>query len=124
MEINPQIKPKRIYYIDWLRVMAVALLILFHTARIFDIWDPFYAKNATTSPFLSYTVITFLTQWQIPLLFLLAGESANRQIFLGGHPVFPATHQRYLVLADCPTWLWPADAKLQQPATEICRRRV
>lgn len=75
METDSQNKPKRIYYIDWLRVIAVLLLILFHTARIFDIWDPFYAKNATTSAFLSYTVVTFLNQWQIPLLFLLAGSS-------------------------------------------------
>jgi peptidoglycan/LPS O-acetylase OafA/YrhL len=77
MELNSQTKSKseRIYYIDWLRVLAVLLLIVFHTARIFDIWDPFYVKNAAKSSFLSYTVITFLNQWQIPLLFLLAGAS-------------------------------------------------
>jgi peptidoglycan/LPS O-acetylase OafA/YrhL len=68
-------KIERVYYIDWLRVMAVLLLILFHSARIFDIWDPFYVKNATRSSFLSYSVITVLNQWQIPLLFLLAGAS-------------------------------------------------
>ncbi len=77
MENRVQTDPKydRVYYIDWLRVIAVLLLILFHTARIFDIWDPFYVKNATTSSFLSYAVILFLNQWQIPLLFLLAGAS-------------------------------------------------
>ncbi len=68
-------KPERIYFIDWLRVLAVLLLILFHTARIFDIFDPFYVKNASTSSFLSYSIIVFLNQWQIPLLFLLAGAS-------------------------------------------------
>jgi glucan biosynthesis protein C len=68
-------KIQRVYYIDWLRVIAVLLLILFHSARIFDIWDPFYVKNATRSSFLSYSVITILNQWQIPLLFLLAGAS-------------------------------------------------
>jgi glucan biosynthesis protein C len=70
-----ELKFERVYYIDWLRVTAVLLLILFHSARVFDIWDPFYAKNATTSSFLSYSLITFLNQWQIPLLFLLAGAS-------------------------------------------------
>ncbi len=38
-------------------------------------WDPFYVKNTETSSFLSYAVILFLNQWQIPLLFLLAGAS-------------------------------------------------
>lgn len=78
MEIHSRTgaRPERVYYIDWLRVLAVLLLIPFHSARIFDIWDPFYAKNAATSSFLSYSVITFLNQWQIPLLFLLAGASS------------------------------------------------
>ncbi len=77
MKIQSQTKPNpgRVYYIDWLRVIAVLLLILYHSARIFDIGDPFYVKNAATSSFLSYAVITFLNQWQIPLLFLLAGAS-------------------------------------------------
>jgi glucan biosynthesis protein C len=74
-DAKSELKLERVYYIDWLRVLAVLLLILFHSARIFDIWDPFYAKNSTTSSFLSYSVITFLNQWQIPLLFLLAGAS-------------------------------------------------
>ena|SRR5579859_219656 len=60
--------------IDWLRVVAVLLLIPFHAARIFDVYEPFYAKNAETSWALSY-LITFLNVWQMPLLFVLAGAS-------------------------------------------------
>jgi hypothetical protein len=29
-----------------MRILAVLLLIPFHTARIFDIFEPFYVKNA------------------------------------------------------------------------------
>lgn len=65
----------RHYDIDWLRVIAVFLLIPFHTARIFDIWEPFYAKSAAMSAALSYGVIWFLGQWHMPILFLLAGMS-------------------------------------------------
>ena len=68
-------KPDRVYYIDWLRILAVLLLIPFHTARIFDIWEPFYAKNAETSAALSYGIIGFMNSWHMPLLFLLAGSS-------------------------------------------------
>jgi peptidoglycan/LPS O-acetylase OafA/YrhL len=60
--------------IDWLRVGAVLLLVPFHTARIFDIWDPFYAKNAELSAPLSYFVAV-LNPWHMPLLFCLAGMS-------------------------------------------------
>ncbi len=68
-------RPDRRYDIDWLRVIAVFLLIPFHTARIFDIWEPFYAKNVETSAALSYSVIALLNPWHMPLLFLLAGAS-------------------------------------------------
>jgi peptidoglycan/LPS O-acetylase OafA/YrhL len=68
-------KPERRNDIDWLRILAVLLLIPFHTARIFDIFDPFYVKNAELSPWLSYLVVALLEMWQMPLLFLLAGAS-------------------------------------------------
>ena len=32
--------------IDWLRIGAVCLLFPFHTARLFDIWEANYVKNA------------------------------------------------------------------------------
>lgn len=67
--------PNRRYDIDWLRIIAVFLLIPFHTARIFDVWEAFYAKNVETSDVLTFGVIAFLNQWHMPLLFLLAGAS-------------------------------------------------
>ena len=68
-------KPERRNDIDWMRILAVLLLIPFHTARIFDIFEPFYVKNAELSVWLSYLVIEFLNKWQMQLLFLLAGVS-------------------------------------------------
>jgi glucan biosynthesis protein C len=61
--------------IDWVRILAVFLLIPFHTARIFDTFEPFYVKNQELSPWLSYAVVAFLSKWQMPLLFFLAGAS-------------------------------------------------
>jgi glucan biosynthesis protein C len=61
--------------LDWVRIFAVLLLIPFHTARIFDIFETFYVKNRVLSPGLSYAVVGFLNKWQMPLLFLLAGAS-------------------------------------------------
>ena len=66
----------RRYDIDWLRILVVASLVPFHTARIFDIWEPNYVKNADLSNVLSY-FIAFLAAWNMPLLFLLAGAASG-----------------------------------------------
>jgi glucan biosynthesis protein C len=61
--------------LDWVRILAVLLLIPFHTARIFDTFESFYVKNAELSAWLSYAVVRFLSVWQMSLLFLVAGAS-------------------------------------------------
>ena len=43
----------RRYDIDWLRIAAVLLLIPFHTARVFNVGEDFYAKNPQLSDALS-----------------------------------------------------------------------
>jgi len=67
---------KRHYDIDWLRILVVASLVPFHTARIFDIWEPNYVKNSELSALLSY-FIGFFAAWNMPLLFLLAGAASG-----------------------------------------------
>ncbi len=67
-------KPDRRNDIDSLRVIAVILLIYFHTAMIFNIWSVFHIKNNELS--LEATLfISFLNIWHMPLFFLLAGIS-------------------------------------------------
>jgi glucan biosynthesis protein C len=68
-------KPARRYDIDWLRVLAVLLLFPFHTARVFDTFSEFYAKNSELSEALTY-FIAYVHPWHMPLLFLLAGASS------------------------------------------------
>ena len=65
----------RRYDLDALRVLAVLLLIPFHSARVFDSFDPFYVKNPETSAGLSWVVVAFLNPWHMPLLFALAGAA-------------------------------------------------
>jgi glucan biosynthesis protein C len=66
---------KRRYDIDWLRVLAVLALVPFHTARIFDIWEPFYAKSDRLSVAMTHVFIGGINSWHMPLFFLLAGAS-------------------------------------------------
>ena len=59
--------------LDWLRVLAVLLLIYFHSARIFD-FDRFYVKNEPQSFGLA-ALVKFLSQWHMPLFFLVSGAA-------------------------------------------------
>lgn len=65
---------ERRYELDWLRVLAVLLLILFHSARVFDLGD-FYVKNGTLS-FGIEVFVVFIDLWFMPLFFAIAGASA------------------------------------------------
>ena len=62
---------ERRHDIDWLRVLAVLLLIYFHTARIFDT-DRFYVKNDPVSDGMD-VFIGLVNMFHMPLLFLVSG---------------------------------------------------
>jgi len=72
---TPEITTSRRYDLDWLRILAVFMLIPYHSSRIFDIWEYFYVKNPQTS--IALTVIrAVLDPWGMPLLFVISGASA------------------------------------------------
>jgi glucans biosynthesis protein C len=64
----------RVYFIDWLRILAVLLLFPRHTLRLFDEADPFYVQASPVSVWVGQ-VIRFISVWHMPLLFFLAGCS-------------------------------------------------
>jgi Acyltransferase family len=65
---------KRIYYIDWLRIMAIMAVFFFHASHFFD---PVYwhVKNPAQSDYVLIFLI-FLNLWIMPLFFFLSGASA------------------------------------------------
>jgi glucan biosynthesis protein C len=58
--------------VDWLRVMAVLLLIPFHSAVIFNRYAEWYVTNETPSLALG-AFAYFLSQWRMPILFFISG---------------------------------------------------
>jgi fucose 4-O-acetylase-like acetyltransferase len=68
-------KKIRRYDLDWLRIAAVLLLIPFHTARVFNPGELFYAKNDQLSEGLQRFII-FVAPWHMSLLFFLAGAAS------------------------------------------------
>jgi len=64
---------ERRYDLDWLRVIAFSLLILFHTGMMFVSWD-WHIKNPETSLALE-RLMSFLHEWRMPLLFFISGAA-------------------------------------------------
>ncbi|MGW1342778.1 acyltransferase family protein [Kribbella sp. NPDC002412] len=64
----------RLSYLDWLRVLAVFGVFVFHTLRPFDDAD-WHVKNAETSAGISIG-IAFLGLWGLAFFFLLSGAGA------------------------------------------------
>ncbi|MBN1301931.1 MAG: acyltransferase [Melioribacteraceae bacterium] len=62
---------QRLYYIDWLRVIAFLLLILYHTGMFFVPWN-FHFKNGETSELFELWMVP-LNQFRLPLLFIISG---------------------------------------------------
>ena len=72
-ELSLEAKPTRLYYIDWLRVLAMLTIFLFHNSRFF-VPSPWHLNNAETSLVLEIFE-AFCNLWLMPIFFLLAGAS-------------------------------------------------
>ncbi|WP_406662548.1 acyltransferase [Methanolobus sp. ZRKC3] len=66
-------KPERRYDLDWLRVIAIIAVLIFHSMRFFDPmdWD---VKNNVLSENIMVLVL-LIVQWLMPLFFLISGMS-------------------------------------------------
>jgi peptidoglycan/LPS O-acetylase OafA/YrhL len=62
---------ERIHYLDWLRVLALVGVFLYHAVHPFDTLD-WHVKNADQSELIS-VVLVFFSAWGLGLFFLLAG---------------------------------------------------
>lgn len=66
-------KTKRLYFVDWLRVLAMLSIFFYHTAKIFD-FDEWHIKNAQTNLGAS-VFVEILDLWMMPLFFILSGAA-------------------------------------------------
>jgi glucan biosynthesis protein C len=64
-------KPARLYYLDWLRVLAIVGVFFFHAVHPFDAF-PWEIKNAEQSAVVTLFIV-FLAPWGMPLFFFLSG---------------------------------------------------
>lgn len=64
-------KKQRRYDLDWLRVIAIAILLFYHVGMIYVSWD-WHINSAKSSRWMEIIMI-FLHQWRMPLLFFISG---------------------------------------------------
>ena len=76
MEIKSEFeKPERLYDIDWLRVLGILAVFLFHCSHYFDFED-WHVKNPTPDIFIT-VVADIIIIWVLPLIFIISGISAR-----------------------------------------------
>jgi peptidoglycan/LPS O-acetylase OafA/YrhL len=64
----------RRYDIDWVRVIAIGLLLIYHTAIGFQAWGIMIGFITTERPWASLWIpMTVMNIWRIPLLFFVSG---------------------------------------------------
>ncbi len=74
-------KPERRYDIDWIRILAVLLLIYSHSACIFG-YPSWQVNNAQRSAGMTQ-FMSFTSLWHMPLLFLVSGMEQPLPLDLG-----------------------------------------
>lgn len=62
----------RQYYIDWLRILLIISVFLFHNGMVFNTWS-WHVKNDIQYDGLLEKIMTFLHHWRMPLLFMVSG---------------------------------------------------
>lgn len=68
----------RRYDIDWMRVITIGLLLIYHIAIVFQPWGIFIGFIQSNTPIESiWTPMSMLNIWRIPLLFFVSGMGVS-----------------------------------------------
>lgn len=94
--MEPSFNTRREYGLDWLRVIAFAILIGYHTGMFFVPWD-FHIKNPERSESLTW-VMLFFNRWRLPLLFLISGAGVAFALRRRSYAQFAGERLRRLLL--------------------------
>jgi len=73
---------QRRFDLDWLRVLAILSVFLYHSTRFFNLGD-WHVKNAITYAWVE-GVESFMEVWMMPLIFLISGASIFYAMEKGG----------------------------------------
>ncbi len=63
----------RVYYLDWLRVLGILVVFVYHSSRFFNV-EEWNVKNPVWYPWVEVWN-RFATAWMMPLMFVISGAS-------------------------------------------------
>jgi len=69
----PSDTSNRRYELDWLRVLAIMIVFLYHSTRFFNLGD-WHVKNDDTYVWIEIWNV-FVTRWMMPIFFMISGAS-------------------------------------------------
>ncbi len=87
--------PARKYFLDWLRVFAFLILILFHTGLLYSTW-PYNLKSPRVFPDIDWALLA-LTPWRLALLFFISGVASRHLLAKLGAGAFALDRLRRLL---------------------------
>ena len=73
--VYPSLPPGRLYFLDWLRIAAFGLLVLYHVGMYYVSWD-WHVKSPFASPALE-PLMLLTSPWRLALLFLISGAASS-----------------------------------------------
>jgi len=73
---------RRRYELDWLRVLAILVVFVYHSSRFFNMGD-WHVKNINTFVWVEIWNV-FATRWMMPLFFIISGASLFYAIVKSG----------------------------------------
>ena len=72
----------RVYYLDWLRVVGMLAVLVYHSSRFFNVED-WHVKNSVWYPWVEVWN-RFAVTWLMPLMFVISGASLFYALGKGG----------------------------------------
>ncbi len=86
----------RLYFLDWLRIAAFGLLILYHVGMYYVSWD-WHVKSPAAGPGLE-PWMRMSSPWRLSLLFLVSGAATSLMLLRGAGGAFVRSRSKRLLL--------------------------
>lgn len=105
---DPTTAPSRRHDLDWLRIGAFGLLILYHIGMVFVPW-PFHIKSAPLVRWLEAPML-LLNAWRLALLFVVSGAASRMMLRRASAGGFASSRSRRLLIplaAGLALWVAP-----------------